>query len=162
MYIHLYYQYLSSLRLIFFVPLVFVSCATGYIKSTLGKAGYNEKHLEKNIFQISFKGNAYTSRERVLDLLSLRSADLALSEGYKYYIIEYSVNLSVNNSGTKVKMRNGMPVYSAYDGGVLYYHYQHEIICYKKRPEEKGEIYDAQDIFSRISKKYAFKNKRNK
>ena len=44
-------------------------CATTYQKQSF-TGGYSETQLGENIFQVSFKGNRYTSRERVSDFPS--------------------------------------------------------------------------------------------
>jgi len=64
-------------KLIAIVILAFIlqGCATSYQKTSF-TGGYSETQLDENVFNVSFKGNGYTSRERVADFTLLRSAEL--------------------------------------------------------------------------------------
>ncbi len=66
-------------------------CATTY-QSTGLTGGYSETQLDENVFKVSFHGNGHTGRERVTDFTILRSAELILEHGYKYFIIIDSNN----------------------------------------------------------------------
>jgi hypothetical protein len=55
-------------------------CATAY-QSTGFTGGYSDLQLAPDVYRVSFKGNAFTQRERVLNLALLRAAELALSRG---------------------------------------------------------------------------------
>lgn len=48
--------------------------------------GYTETELGPNMFRISFTGRQDTE-DRVRDLAVLRAADLALSRGYKFFVL---------------------------------------------------------------------------
>ena len=62
------------------------SCATSYHpKSFTG--GYSEIQMDKNIFRVSFRGNGKTTMERAVDFALLRSSELTLRSGYKYFTI---------------------------------------------------------------------------
>lgn len=61
-------------------------CATTYqLKGFTG--GYSETQLGENIFQVSFRGNGYTSRGRASEFSLLRSAEVALENGFRYFVI---------------------------------------------------------------------------
>ena len=62
------------------------ACATTY-QSKGFSGGYSETQLDENIFRVTFNGNGYTSRERVADFTLLRSAELTLETGYKYFVV---------------------------------------------------------------------------
>ena len=49
--------------------------------------GYSNTQLDKDIYKISFRGNGFTSLEKVQDLLLYRCAELTESKGYKYFAI---------------------------------------------------------------------------
>ena len=73
----------------FFVCLSFlllISCATPY-QSKSFQGGYSETQLSEKSFIISFKGNGYTDTERTNDFTLLRSAEVTLEHGYKYFTI---------------------------------------------------------------------------
>jgi hypothetical protein len=61
-------------------------CATPYQRKAF-KGGYSEMRLGENIFQVSFRGNAYTHRDTASDFALLRSAEVALENGFRYFVI---------------------------------------------------------------------------
>lgn len=61
-------------------------CATGYNKDGLF-GGFTETQLAPDLFRVTFKGNAYTSRERVADFALLRASELCQSNGFPYFAI---------------------------------------------------------------------------
>ena len=61
-------------------------CATTYQKAGF-TGGFSEVRLAENRFKVSFKGNAFTSREKAKDYTLLRSAELCQEKGYKYFVI---------------------------------------------------------------------------
>jgi osmotically-inducible protein OsmY len=66
---------------------LFVSgCATMYQPQGL-MGGYSTTQLGPNAFQVSFKGNGYTDTEDANDFALLRSAEVSLSNGFKYFAI---------------------------------------------------------------------------
>ena len=74
-------------RLVLFgIAILVTSCATAYRKVGL-TGGFSETQLSENVFQVSFRGNGYTSRERASDFALLRSSELSLLNGYRYFII---------------------------------------------------------------------------
>ena len=62
------------------------ACATSY-QSKRMSGGFSETRLGENVFQVSFRGNAYTHEERVADFTLLRSADLTLENSFRYFVI---------------------------------------------------------------------------
>ena len=62
-----------------------IACATPYQKSGLG-GGFIETQLSQNVWKINFNGNKFTKMSRATDYCFLRRAELALDNGYKYYI----------------------------------------------------------------------------
>ncbi len=61
-------------------------CATPYARQSL-IGGYSETQLSENIFTVTFWGNGYTTRERASDFTLLRCAEIAMNNGYNYFII---------------------------------------------------------------------------
>lgn len=47
--------------------------------------GVDDLQLNDSTFQITVRGNAYTSQERVRDFVMLRASELALAHGYRYF-----------------------------------------------------------------------------
>ena len=60
------------------------------------KGGYENTQLDKNVFEVTFSGNGLTSRQRVRDFAMLRSAELTIQNGYKYFI-----SINENTSSTQ-------------------------------------------------------------
>ena len=73
---------LSSL----FLLIILTGCATGY-QSTGLTGGYSSTQLDENVFRVFFRGNGATDMERATDFTLLRSAELAIENGFKYFII---------------------------------------------------------------------------
>ncbi|MFQ6613143.1 MAG: hypothetical protein ACE5D2_08615 [Fidelibacterota bacterium] len=62
------------------------SCATPYRpKGLLG--GYSDKQVAEGVFEVRFEGNQHTSAQKVQTYLLYRSAELALEQGYPYFMI---------------------------------------------------------------------------
>ena len=78
------------------LPIFLVSCATGY-QPLNDSSGYWDERIEpsSNKFTIGYDGNKWHSnpvnqKERVIDLALLRSAEVALENGFKYFIVSDS------------------------------------------------------------------------
>lgn len=68
------------------LTLILQGCATTY--SSQGFAGgYSETRLDTNVFQVSFNGNGFTSMQKARDYTLLRSAEITLENGYKYFTV---------------------------------------------------------------------------
>ena len=63
-----------------------LACATPYQPNAL-RGGFSETRLDENVFQVSFRGNGYTGKERARNFALLRSAELTLENGYSYFVI---------------------------------------------------------------------------
>lgn len=61
-------------------------CATSYQPKSFS-GGYSEIRLREDLFEVSFQGNGSTSRERAADFALLRSAEVALENGFPYFVI---------------------------------------------------------------------------
>ena len=68
------------------LPLFLMGCATTY-QSQGFSGGFEETRLAEDVFQVTFNGNGYTSDQRASDLSLLRSADLTLLNGYRYFAL---------------------------------------------------------------------------
>jgi hypothetical protein len=80
--------------------------------------GVDELQLNDTTYQITVRGNAYTSEERVRDFVMLRSSELALQHGFKYFTFagaaDVSRSTSITTPGTATTTTN------AYVGGTPY------------------------------------------
>ena len=66
--------------------LFFSNCATPY-QSRGFRGGYSDSRIDHNTFQISFRGNGSTPRERVETFFLYRCAEITAKGGYDYFII---------------------------------------------------------------------------
>ncbi len=132
--------------------LILSGCATDYQRqeTTLVEwwdgYGYSSTQIDTNVFQVTFKGNAYTGRDRANDFALLRSAELALENGYEYFVIIDTQQYSKNSSYTT-------PTTSTTNISA------NTIVCFKEKPEEFS--YNARFIEKSLKKKYQ-RNKPNK
>ena len=62
---------------------VLSGCA-GYQPSTFF-GGLTEVQLDKNLWRVTFRGNGFTSKQKAEDLAMLRSAELTLQSGFRYF-----------------------------------------------------------------------------
>lgn len=153
--------------------LLLTSCATAYQKRGL-TGGFSETQLGENIFQISFKGNAYTSHERALDFNFLRSAEITLDNGFRYFVIVDSEKYSktgIYTTPTTYHTTGNAYAYGNYahgsattttTGGQTYSFSKprttNTIVCFKDKQEIGILVYDATFIVKSIKEKYEIKN----
>jgi len=69
------------------------SCATPY-QPLDHRYGYSEQQVGKDVYEVTFLGNADTSYERAFDFAMLRAADIALSRRAKSFALLDLTNLS--------------------------------------------------------------------
>ncbi len=150
-------------------------CATTYQKEGL-TGGYSEIQLDENVFTIRFQGNGYTSTAKATDFTLLRSAEVAMEHGFKYFSVvdsdAFRANSSytapvVHNTTTDVDVRNIGDMYYAdvettttTTGGQTYNiskpSSSNTIVCYKEKP--KGLFtYSAWFVVNNIKDKYEVK-----
>ena len=151
------------------VAIVLLGCATPYQRVGF-TGGYSETQLGDNIFQVSFRGNGYTSRERASDFALLRSAELALEHGFRYFVIieskqeakieTYTTPSTSYTTGSAYGYGNyayGSATTTTY-GGQTYFiskpRATNTILCFKERPEINGLVFDAEFVTKSIKKKY--------
>lgn len=66
--------------------LLLVSCATPYQKSGFS-GGYSEEMVGKNMYEVTFRGNGYTGRDKVQRYLKRRCAELAKEKGFTHFAV---------------------------------------------------------------------------
>lgn len=118
-------------------------CATPYQQKSFLMGGYDEVQLGENIFKISFRGNGYTSSGRATDYTLLRSAEVALENGYEYFAIidedqSTKQNLSVTQTNVNIVTKPSS---------------SNTIYCYKDKPDE-GFAYEAVFVIKSLKQKY--------
>lgn len=158
---------------------VLSGCATAYQPQSMS-GGFSSTQLDTNVFQVTFKGNGYTDRDKANDFALLRSAELALENGYKYFVIvdaqQYSKD-STHTTPTRARTnintnRYGSP--HSYGGNTNYYgnttgtatttvtggetyniskpRTTNTIVCFSEKPE--GFSYNAEFVAKNLKDKY--------
>jgi len=144
-------------------------CATPYQKQGL-MGGFEETQLAPNVWRVSFKGNGYTSTERVEDLVLLRSAELTLQSGFTHFGLAASrVGASQSAYTTPVTTTTTANVTaygnSAYgtansysSGGNTYFvskpSANNVVVMFKGQPDAAGMVFDARFICNSVGPKY--------
>ena len=84
----------KKLRIIWLLPIVIAltGCATSYHRLNYTGEGYSEILTNPDSFIVTFKGNVCTSPETVAQYALLRAAELTLKNGYKYFIVNSSID----------------------------------------------------------------------
>ncbi len=149
------------------VSLFILGCATPYEKTGL-LGGFSDTQLDSNVFSISFQGNGYTSREKTKDFTMLRSAELALQNGYQYFaIIEggshetqgtYTMPTQTHGSATTYGNTTNFSAFTT-GGQTLNFAFPSEsntIVCYKEKPD-LFFTYNTNFIYKSITQKYKIK-----
>jgi hypothetical protein len=144
-------------------------CATDY-QSKSFTGGFSETQLSENVYRVTFNGNGYTGAERAADFSLLRSAELAMAGGFRYFIIVESgsdSSLSTYTTPTQSYTTANVSAYgnSAYGsantttyGGQTFLIRKpsatNTIVCFKDKPEIAGLVYDAAFVARSIRQKY--------
>ena len=133
------------------VALLLASCATGYGQKSFFSGGFEDTQLGPDIFRVSFSGNDSTSMARTKDFALLRSAELALENGYPYFVV---VDEQEWVEEVQAVLTDGSP------GDVPTYIKGNEprasttIQLLKTKDGVRGVVYDAQFLVDSLKTKY--------
>lgn len=131
--------------------------------------GYSDVRLGENIFQVSFQGDGYDIRERITDLSLLRSAEVALQNGFSYFLIASMADNSSSATFVTPKTTQmsatvvGSSVYgtaTTYGGQSFFITYPNTtntIVCFKEKPNIEGLVYRAGVVMTSLKAKYGIK-----
>jgi hypothetical protein len=149
-------------------------CATTY-QPHGATGGYSERRLSDNSFQIRFNGNGYTHRDVAKDYALLRSAEVTLLAGYKYFVIvdandqsyvsayKTPTTASTDFDGTITDTGYGTSNISGssttqYSGGqtinIVKPSTDNFIVCFHEKPTGAGLVYDANLIARQLKAQY--------
>lgn len=143
-------------------------CATGYHEHGMG-GGYSSTQYAPNIFNVSFSGNGFTGRGKAADFALLRSAEITIENGYRYFSVSNADNTVSNSSYTTPTTTNTYGTATVYGntaygsatstsyGGQTYNiskpSSSNTIVCYKEKPKN-GLAFDAIFLYKSLTKKY--------
>ncbi len=164
---------------ILFAILFLGGCATAYQPKGM-TGGFSSTQLDTNVFTVTFKGNGFTDREKSNDYALLRCAEIALENGYDYFVIidaqQYSKNSTYTTptkATTKVNTNTYGSVYgyrstatynantygtatTTVTGGqtrnISKPRTSNSIVCFNERPQ--GFSYNAKFVSRSIKSKY--------
>ncbi len=77
--------------LLLLTTVLLIGCTSPYHAKN-SRGGYSETQLKPNSFEVRFKGNKATDPEEAKDFTLLRSAELTLEYGYKYFTVSNKQN----------------------------------------------------------------------
>ena len=146
-----------------FCCLFLASCATSYQPySYFGGGGYRNVQLAENVFKVTVEANGYTSSSKATDLALLRSADLAIQHGFKYFVIGATSDNSYSSSyrtptTTNVNVTSygntASGTVQSYGGQTYTFHFptpSMTITCFKEKPLFQTTVYDAEIQFKSL------------
>lgn len=97
-------------KILFIATLLLVSgCKTGNYQEFNGGIGYQSSQLNNNEYNVTYTGRQSTNIKKVNDFVLLRSAEITLEKGYKYFVITDAKN-NRNEAGhnqTNLNVVNG-------------------------------------------------------
>ena len=136
----------SLLMLVAFPFLLILGCSTPYQHSGALSYGYSEKQLSDNVWRITFEGDAGTTANEAYDKATLRAADLAISHGYKYFIIN---DVQTTNRVSTLGGKNSISTSTFnYPTSTI------SVSMYKDKPDGTQAIYDARFVCQKIGAEY--------
>ncbi len=145
------------------VALLLAGCATSYQSQGL-TGGFSETRLGENMYRVTFNGNGFTNRTRSADFTLLRSAELTLQSGYRYFVIVdahrdtktsyYSTptytNMNANDYGNNIYGTS--TTYGGHMGTIAKPSNSNTIVMYNKKPNVIS--YDAKFINKSLKNQY--------
>jgi len=159
----------TSLIATVFTSVILMGCATGYQSQGL-TGGFTEIQLDINVWKVNFVGNGYTSGERAEDFAMLRSAEIALANGFTHFAFissrtnidtssitsptTYYTTANANISGNNIAGNSTTTTY----GGNTYFISKptanNTVMMFKGKPNVNTMTYDANFICNSLGKKY--------
>jgi hypothetical protein len=82
------------------VLLGLVGCGATSYQPEGATGGFSDVMTAPDAAVVSFKGNGFTSALRVVEMTTLRCADLTLQRGYRYFVVTGYRDLSTNSAVT--------------------------------------------------------------
>ena len=144
-------------------------CVTPYQPKSFS-GGYSESQLGTNMFNVTFQGNSNTNYELAADFCLLRSAEITLENGFRYFFVvkskkDFGEFLATKptqsyTSWSAYVLGNyapGSARTTTYDGQIFFVSTpstENTILCFKEKPEIDDLVFDAEFVTKSIRKKY--------
>jgi hypothetical protein len=152
---------MKKIAFVFLAINLLTGCVTMYKPIGL-MGGYSDIQLGENIFKVSFRGNGYTRAERAANFCLLRSAEIALENGFNYFVIVESGQSSTISAFTTptTTTATGSTTTTTYHGQTYIISKPSStnmILCYKEKPDIQGLVFAAEYVSKSIRQKYDIK-----
>lgn len=128
--------------------LLLSGCTTPYQKHG-SRGGYSEQKFDDRNFVVVFTGNGFTDKEKVKDFALLRSAEVVKSAGFDYFVIT-----DRDDSSVRGKIYGQGLVGHVVGSSISFPVVTNSITCYKEKPKNKENLYEADLVISEIRTKY--------
>lgn len=149
------------------VLMALAGCASKYQPGGWG-GGFSEVQLDKNLFKVTFSGNAYTGIEQAQNYALIRDAEVTLQHGFTHFAVvedrsrvDTSTFVTPVETTTKSRRKDSGEVIerSTSTGGHAitdeFPTAVHTIRTFTKRPDNvAGIVYDARFVCGSLGKKY--------
>jgi len=160
---------MKKLIYLFVIAMLVSGCATGYHKMGY-TGGFSETKIQDDIYKVRFSGNPKCEMGRAEDFVLLRSAEVTLENGYKYFVIvdeksgtksgAYTTPATAQTHGTSYGgVYQGTTTISG--GETFFYSKQRvekTIKCFKEKPGNiPAIVYDAEQVKNNIKAQYNIK-----
>lgn len=137
--------------------LVLTGCTTPYKPQEGTGRGYSDVQVNTDSFIVGFKGGIPL---RTKELALLRSAEVALANGYRYFVVAQIDDLSTvytySINSTVPYAYSTWEYHMYYQGGqtrtIKKPHFVYTIICYTGKPETPS--YDARMVLENMYERY--------
>ncbi|WP_336948627.1 CC0125/CC1285 family lipoprotein [Acinetobacter junii] len=155
-----------------FATLFISACSTGYKSSGL-TGGFEETELAPGYYRINFRGNAFTSGEKVSQYALLRASELMLERSCNSFEVlngkDYVNTLymetprtSTTNASAYVygNYATGSATTTSYGGGLQSINKASttlDVRCVNQEADPSRNIYDSQFLNQKLKKKYRIK-----
>ena len=149
------------------VLLVFLGTGSGgYKKRDTTGYGYQDTHIQDDIYRVDFEGGSSTELSALKDFTLLRCAELSLEKGYKYFVIldvRSDTRITVFSAPGPYYRDRRTPYYDSFyydqynDPATTFAEpvMSHTIQCFREMPAGAGAlIYDAEQTAGNIKAKY--------
>ena len=133
-------------------------------KALLGGRGYKELDLQYGVYYIEYKGDEDTTPEKNEDYVLLRAAELAVENGYPYFMVRnHRTDMETEEDETRdfyekdcVFDECDRLARDSYDTAALQIPISRvTIACFKEKPADVDiEILDAHGVRTKIRRKY--------